>query len=133
MIGLQRKVPCGCGSPGLAGSVPVPFLHHSTTPSFPYAIAREISCNPWPPFPLYGVEAGTLPAKAAQQKEANVDKDNQTSEVRVSDKCRKKRAASAAGLPHEVLDRLKKTVWGVRRVRRPGNPQPPKPRKPEER
>ena len=40
---------------------------------------REIPRNLFRRFPLCGVEAGSLPAKAAQRKEANVDKDQKVS------------------------------------------------------
>ena len=51
------------------GSLPssIPLPHHSDTP--PPRIPMKISCNPGPRFPLYGVEAGSLPAKLAQRKE----------------------------------------------------------------
>jgi hypothetical protein len=47
----------------------------STTPLLHYSIPQEISCNLSRRFPLYGVEAGGLPAKAAQWKEVNADND----------------------------------------------------------
>jgi hypothetical protein len=46
----------------------------STTPLLHYPIPQEIPCNLCPRFPLYGVEADGLPAKAAQRKELNMDK-----------------------------------------------------------
>ena len=53
---------------------PVSSSQHSTIPLLHYSIPREIPCNVSRRFPLYGVEAGGLPAKAAQRKELNVDK-----------------------------------------------------------
>jgi hypothetical protein len=80
------------------------------------------------------VEAGSLLANAVQLKVANADQHKQTAEMQMhrTDKHIKQSAASAAGLSHEVLDQIKKSVWGVRRVRRPGNSRPPKPRKAKE-
>src|ERR1035441_10790584 len=48
---------------------------HSTSPLLHYSIPHKIPCNLSRRFPLYGVEAGGLPVKSAQRKEANVDKD----------------------------------------------------------
>jgi hypothetical protein len=48
-----------------------PPLRHSIAPPRPFS---TVSCNLSRRFPLYGVEAGGLPAKAAQRKELNVDK-----------------------------------------------------------
>ena len=45
-------------------------------PTF-HAIPHKILCNLSRLFPLYGVEAGGLPAKAAQRNELNVDKENE--------------------------------------------------------
>ena len=52
-----------------------PPLHHSTTPPLHHSIPHEIPCNLSRRFPLDGVEAGSLPAKAAQRKELIVNKD----------------------------------------------------------
>ena len=55
---------------------PFPLLpHRPSAPPLLYSIPREIPCNLSRRFPLYGVEAGGLPAKAAQRKELNVNKD----------------------------------------------------------
>ena len=51
---------------------PVGLPQHATT-RFPHFFT--IPCNLSRRFPLYGVEAGNLPAKAAQRKEVSVDKD----------------------------------------------------------
>ena len=48
-----------------------PSLHYSITPHFS---PHKIPCNLCRRFPLYGVEAGSLPANAAQRNEANMDK-----------------------------------------------------------
>jgi len=48
----------------------------STAPLIRYSIPQQIPCNLSRRFPLYGVKAGGLPAKAAQRKEANVDKNH---------------------------------------------------------
>src|ERR1039458_9055280 len=53
---------------------PIPLLppvgspQHTTTPIIHYSIPHEILCNLSLRFPLYGVEAGGLPAKAARWK-----------------------------------------------------------------
>jgi hypothetical protein len=52
---------------------PKPLTQCSTTPLLHYSIPQKIPCNLSPRFPLYGVEAGGLRAKAAQRKEVNVD------------------------------------------------------------
>ena len=49
-----------------------PPLQHSIAPPLLFS---KIPCNLCRRFPLYGVEAGGLPAKAAEQKQLNVDKD----------------------------------------------------------
>ena len=50
---------------------PVGLSQRSSTPLLDFF---TIPCNLSRRFPLYGVEAGGLPAKAAQRKELNVDK-----------------------------------------------------------
>ena len=62
---LLASLPClqsHCSTPFITPLTPPP-LHFFTIP-----------CNLSRRFPLYGVEAGGLPAKAAQRKELNVDK-----------------------------------------------------------
>ena len=54
---------------------PVASPHHSTTPILHYSFPHKILCNLPRRFPLYGVEAGGLPAKAARRKELNVNTD----------------------------------------------------------
>jgi hypothetical protein len=57
---------------------PIPLLplpHRPSAPPLHYSIPLEIPCNLSRRFPLYGVEAGGLPAKAAQRKELIVNKD----------------------------------------------------------
>jgi hypothetical protein len=46
-----------------------PPVPHSTPPG----TTTEISCNLWPPFPLYRVEAASLPATAARRIENDAD------------------------------------------------------------
>jgi len=58
---------------------PVASPQHSTTPLLHYSIPQEISCNFSRRFPLYGVEADGLPAKAEQRKAVNVDIDRKRS------------------------------------------------------
>ena len=48
--------------------------YRPSTPPLQYSIPHKIPCNLCRRFPLYGVEAGGLPAKTAQRKEVNVDK-----------------------------------------------------------
>ena len=48
---------------------------HSITPLLHHSIPHESLCNLSRRFPLYGVEAGGLPAKAVERKELNVNKD----------------------------------------------------------
>ena len=50
---------------------PVASPCHSTTPALHFS---TIPCNLCRRFPLYGVEAGGLPAKATRRKEAKMDK-----------------------------------------------------------
>jgi hypothetical protein len=54
---------------------PVASRQRSTTPLLHDPNPFDIPCNLSRRFPLYGVEAGGLPAKAAQRKELNVNKD----------------------------------------------------------
>jgi hypothetical protein len=61
--------------PRLSPFPPVPLLHRSNTPLPPPPLRFfTIPCNLTPRFPLYGVEAGGLPAKATRRKEAKMDK-----------------------------------------------------------
>src|ERR1019366_2175525 len=75
---LLFLVPIPKRSPDRATSF-LPFLcyllsHRPSTPLLHYSIPHEVPCNLSRRFPLYGVEADGLPAKAAQRKAANVDK-----------------------------------------------------------
>ena len=62
-------------------SVPFPLLPPVGSPQYPttplprYSNPNEIPCNLCRRFPLYGVEAGGLPVKAAQRKQSNMDED----------------------------------------------------------
>ena len=54
---------------------PVASPQHSITPLLHFSIHRKIPCNLSRHFPLYGVMAGGLPAKAVERKELNVNID----------------------------------------------------------
>jgi hypothetical protein len=54
-------------------SPPVASPQHSTTPLLHYSIPHKIPCNLSRRFPLYGVEAGSLPAIAARWIENGAD------------------------------------------------------------
>ena len=68
-----------------------PPLHHSITPP------HEILCNFSRPFPLYGVEASGLPAKAIERNGLNVKQDHRTSETQLHS--RKERMERSADIP----------------------------------
>jgi len=55
-------------------SVRVAAVQHCLTPS-PQP-PKKISCNLWRPFPLYVIEAGSLPAKPAQRRTDCADEDS---------------------------------------------------------
>jgi len=68
-----------------------------TTPSLHYSIPHEIPRNLSRRFPLYGVEASGLPAKAIERNGLNVKQDHRTSETQLHS--RKERMERSADIP----------------------------------
>jgi hypothetical protein len=77
----ERSAADKAGSEGRAvglcpsvSSVSLCFIASPLQYSTPHSIRHKILCNLFHLFPLYGVEAGGLLAKAVWRKEANMDK-----------------------------------------------------------
>ena len=71
---MRDEQPSGKSARKGSGRVP-PSLQHSITPPLPFS---EIFCNLAPRFPLYQVEARSLPAKTAQRKKQSALKTGNT-------------------------------------------------------